>query len=70
MEKKIFFLLLVLSVVFCLPAQKTQDSPKLYVSGGIYYRDRTQTELYTGDYREYYGNGTLKLEMQIKDGVP
>jgi hypothetical protein len=61
MKKNIYLLHLVLLVVFCLPAQEIQDSPQLYTSGAIYYRDRAQNELYTGDYREHYGNGTLKL---------
>lgn len=47
-----------------------RENPQLFQSGGIYYRDRAQTQLYTGDYREYYDNNTLKLEMQIRNGQP
>jgi len=50
--------------------QPANENPQIYQSGGIYYRDKAQTVLYTGDYREYYGNGALKLEMQIGNGVP
>jgi antitoxin component YwqK of YwqJK toxin-antitoxin module len=49
---------------------QAQKSPKLYQNEGVYYRDRGQNELYTGEYREYYDNNTLKLEMQIKNGLP
>ena len=51
-------------------AQQQQETPQIYQNGGIYYRDKAQKILYTGDYREYYDNGTLKLEMQIGNGVP
>ena len=70
MKNKIWLLLAGFLIVSGLPAQKPQDTPQLYQSGGIYYRDRAQTELYTGDYREYYDNNTVRLEMQIKDGLP
>ena len=50
--------------------QPSQENPQLYQSGGIYYRDKAQKNPYTGDYREYYDNGTIKLEMQIGNGVP
>ncbi len=50
--------------------EKPKDNPRLYLVDGIYYSDRAQTQLYTGDYREYYDNNTLKLEMQIKNGQP
>lgn len=50
--------------------QKATSEPVIYFSGGFYFKDKAQTQFYTGDYREYYNNGTLKLEMQIRDGVP
>ena len=64
---------LLIAWVCSLQAQDSNVSthnPIIYSSGGFYYKDKAQTEFYTGDYREYYENGTLKLEIQIKDGVP
>ena len=36
----------------------------------VYFTDATQTQLYTGNYQEYYDNGALKLEICIKNGLP
>ncbi|HHU27459.1 MAG TPA: toxin-antitoxin system YwqK family antitoxin [Bacteroidales bacterium] len=47
-----------------------KETPQLFQSGRLYYIDRAQTRLYTGDYREYHDNGTLKLEMQLRNGQP
>lgn len=47
-----------------------QSDPLIYYSNGYYYADKAQSRFYTGDYREFYENGTLKLEMQIRDGMP
>ncbi len=69
MNKKLSTIIFLLSAVFILFAQESQKSTQIYQTDGIYYRDRNQTELYTGDYREYYDNKTLKLEMQIKNGL-
>ena len=49
---------------------QSKASPRIYENGGYYYADPKQTQLYTGDYREYYDNGTIRLEMQIKNGLP
>lgn len=66
--------LLAITLLAQKPAASTrgpfQENPQLFQSEGIYYRDRAQTQLYTGDYREYYDNNTLKLEMQIRNGQP
>ena len=45
-------------------------TPKLYYSNGYYFTDPEQHHVYTGDYREYYENGTLRLEVSIKNGTP
>ncbi|MCE1154686.1 MAG: toxin-antitoxin system YwqK family antitoxin, partial [Bacteroidales bacterium] len=39
-------------------------------SDGLFFTDVTQTRLYTGEYREYFDDGSLKVEMNIKDGKP
>jgi antitoxin component YwqK of YwqJK toxin-antitoxin module len=70
MKHKITLLSMLLLVVCTIQAQTSKKTPQLYQNEGIYYRDRAQNELYTGDYREYYDNNTLKLEMQIKNGLP
>jgi hypothetical protein len=66
MKHKVTLLLVLLLVMSLAQAQTPKKTPQLYQNEGIYYRDRAQNELYTGDYREYYDNNTLKLEMQIK----
>ena len=64
----IFFLFLFAFIG--VQAQDMPKEPRVFENQGIYYRDRAQTQLYTGDLREHYDNGTLKREIQIKDGVP
>ena len=61
--------LLFLFVMLTAQDQKQSD-PLIYYSNGYYYADKAQSRFYTGDYREFYENGTLKLEMQIRDGMP
>jgi len=39
-------------------------------SEGLYYTDKTQTELFTGYYREYYESGDLKLDVFLYNGRP
>ena len=71
MKSKIILLASLVLCALSLQAQSIQLArPQLYQTDGFFYRDRQQYELYTGDYREYYENGTLKLEMQIRDGLP
>ena len=71
MKKNLGLFLAVLFLTLSAYSQHSlQENPHIYQNGGIYYRDKKQTILYTGDYREYYDNGTLKLEMQIGNGVP
>ncbi len=59
-------------ICICLMAISTfaQENPQIFQNAGIYYRDKALTMPYTGDFREYYDNGTIKLEMQIAGGVP
>lgn len=66
MKHTITYLLLL----FVATIAFAQDNPQLYQNGGVYYRDKLQSIPYTGYHREYYDNGTLRLEMQIADGVP
>ncbi|MGI6136028.1 MAG: hypothetical protein ACOYD8_10265 [Petrimonas mucosa] len=65
MKNKIWLFLAGFCMIVVLPAQKPQDTPQLYQSGGVYYRDRAQTELYTGDYREYYDNQYQPTKIKI-----
>ena len=44
------------------------ESDIITLSDGIYFKDGSQKELYTGDYKELYPDGSLKLEMRIKNG--
>ncbi|MBN2766942.1 MAG: toxin-antitoxin system YwqK family antitoxin [Paludibacteraceae bacterium] len=53
-------------VFVSLSAQTTN----IVQSEGLYFTDATQTKLYTGEYKEFYDNDALKLEMNIKEGKP
>lgn len=64
MIKKIIILTLCSILALGLSAQKIVQSE------GMFFTDATQTKLYTGDYKEYYETGELKLEVNIKEGKP
>ena len=69
--KDIVILGLFLITGIGLKAQTPNCSPtKIYEVNGYYFSDPKQTQFYTGDYREFYDNGTVKLEMRIKNGQP
>ncbi len=70
MKNKIGLLVAGFLLALSVQSQNVKELPQIYQTDGIYYRDRAQTELYTGDYRELHDNGTIRLEMQIKNGVP
>jgi antitoxin component YwqK of YwqJK toxin-antitoxin module len=56
----------LLAAGLSLPLQ----SQTLALSDGRYYTDETQTRLYTGSYTEYFDDGSLKMELHLKDGKP
>ena len=62
--------LLLMSIIAILATAQTPAVSTIVEKEGLYFTDATQTKLYTGNYREYYDNGSLKLEMQIKNGSP
>ncbi|MDR2938340.1 MAG: toxin-antitoxin system YwqK family antitoxin [Prevotellaceae bacterium] len=70
MKNKLKLCLASLLLVALGAYAQQQESTPIYQSGSMYYRDKKQTTPYTGDYREYYPNGTLKLEIQIGNGLP
>jgi antitoxin component YwqK of YwqJK toxin-antitoxin module len=72
MKNKILIIAIILfGFIFNSAAQNNQtESHKIYFSNGYYFSDKEQNTLYTGEYNEYYDNGTLKLQVQIKEGVP
>lgn len=39
-------------------------------SEGLFFTDATQTKLYTGEYKEFYKSGALRLEMYLENGKP
>ena len=67
MKNKIGLLVAGFLLALSVQSQNVKELPQIYQTDGIYYRDRAQTELYTGDYRELHDNGTIRLEMQIKN---
>ena len=74
MKARHIALALLLAAVPCLHAgpegEPSGGEPHLYYSNGYYFTDPEQHHVYTGDYREYYPNGTLRLEVSIKNGTP
>ena len=72
MKKNTLIIVITLfSLVSILGAQDKQtDLHKIYFSNGYYFSDKAQNSLFSGEYNEFYDNGTLKLQVQIKDGVP
>ncbi|HPO67728.1 MAG TPA: toxin-antitoxin system YwqK family antitoxin [Paludibacteraceae bacterium] len=62
---------IIICFLFCsisIVAQKNDST--IVQSEGLFYTDATQTKLYTGEYKEFYDNHALRLEMFIKDGKP
>ena len=66
---KSLIILLLLAMAGMLPPQIVSETPIVYVDG-LYYTDASQQRLYTGDYREFYETGAIRLEINIKDGKP
>ena len=65
MNKKYYLTaIFALSVFTILLAQAN----KIIQSDGLFFTDASQTKLYTGEYKEYFDNGELKLEMNIQNG--
>ena len=63
--------ILIFGLVFLCNSNAQKSEPSSIVqSDGLFFTDISQTKLYTGDYREFYDNGTMRLEMYIKDGKP
>ena len=66
MKRTIINLIYVLLSTFIVSAQSTS----IVQSDGLFFTDATQTKLYTGELKEFYDNGALKLEINIKEGKP
>lgn len=66
MNKIITTLILLLTFSTLLRAQ----SDKIIQSDGLFFTDATQTKLYSGEYKEFYEGGAIKVEMNIKEGKP
>ncbi|MCD7924052.1 MAG: hypothetical protein LUI85_04880 [Bacteroides sp.] len=66
MKKQILLLLFAFFALFAYAQQNT----KVFYIDGLYYADKQQKEIYTGDYREDYPDGTLKTEIFIQKGKP
>lgn len=62
----------ILSSLLLFAVVLTAQSPesKIVQSDGLFFTDATQTKLYSGEYREYFDDGSLKVEMNIKEGKP
>ena len=67
--KKIIFLLMMCAITLSAAAQE-YPAGNIVQAGGLYFTDASQTQLFTGNYQEYYSNGNLKLEIYIKNGLP
>ena len=58
MRKIIIVLFVLLGVQFSMSAQ----SGKIIQSDGLFFTDNTQTKLYTGEYKEFFPDGSIKVE--------
>jgi antitoxin component YwqK of YwqJK toxin-antitoxin module len=82
MKKHLFTLkyvgiILLCSLFYQIPIKADQTTSTTEItkrsavySEGLYFTDDTQTELYTGFFREYYESGDLKLEVFLQNGRP
>ena len=66
MQKTFFITALLFSVLGLF----AQTDINIIQSNGLFFTDKTQTKLYNGEYKEYFDNKSLKVEMFIKDGKP
>ncbi|MBP6230580.1 MAG: toxin-antitoxin system YwqK family antitoxin [Paludibacteraceae bacterium] len=66
---KRIIILCMLTILSISAIAQTKKST-IIVSEGIYFTDTSQKKLFSGDYREYYTNMALKLEMRITNGAP
>lgn len=66
MYKNRFIIVLWLVFSVSLSAQTN----KIIQSDGLFFTDASQTKLYTGEFKEFFDNGALKVEMNIKEGKP
>ena len=67
--KKLILAMLMILVAFSTTNAQKQTS-NIVISNGLYFSDASQTTLYTGEYKEFFDNNALKVEMNIKDGKP
>lgn len=67
--KLLFFLLLTFQILFS-ETPKAISSEKIVQSEGLFFTDATQTKLYSGEFKEYFANGALKVEINILNGKP
>ena len=66
MYKSFFSIIFIFSLFSSLTAQNRL----IIQSDGLFFTDSTQTTLYSGEYKEFYENKSLKLEMNILNGKP
>jgi len=57
-------------LLLILSASLSAQTSKIVQSDGLFFTDATQTKLYSGEYKEFFDNGALKVEMNIKEGKP
>ena len=61
---------LLTGIFFMVWGALAAQSQGIVQSDGLFFTDATQTKLYTGEYKEFYDNGALKVEMNIREGKP
>lgn len=63
--------LILLLITFSVLSAMAQNQPTTIVqSNGLFFTDSSQDKLYSGEFKEYFENGALKVEINIKDGRP
>jgi hypothetical protein len=63
-------LLAISLILLTITAIAQNHTPGIVESNGLYFTDGTQSKFYTGEYKEFYPTGELKVEMNLKDGKP
>lgn len=63
-------IILLTGIFFMMWVALVAQNQAIVQSEGLFFTDASQTKLYTGEYKEFYDNGALKVEMNIKEGKP
>src|SRR5665647_2135597 len=66
MRKMIIPIMILLAFQLSISSQ----NEKIVQSDGLFFTDATQTKLYSGEFKEYFTDKSIKVEINIKNGKP